>query len=215
MPELPPHPKIYHIVHLDRVASIIADGFLWSDSIVGQRERAGTTIGMEAIKKQRLRLPVTPHDGTFVGDFVPFYFCPRSVMLYVIHRANDPELSYRGGQEPIIHLEADLHKVATWADEAKRKWAFSLSNAGGADAQFRSSLAQLDEVNWAAVTANDFRQANIKEGKQAEFLVHESFPWEFVENIGVISDAVSLQVANATRAAGHQPKIEVRGDWYY
>ena len=31
-------------------------------------------------------------------------------MLYVIHCANHPELAYRGGQQPIIHLEADLHQ---------------------------------------------------------------------------------------------------------
>ena len=53
--------------------------------------------------------------GLNVGDCVPFYFCPRSVMLYLIHRANHPELDYRGGQGPIVHLEADLHEAANWA----------------------------------------------------------------------------------------------------
>ena len=31
MPQ-PTHPKIYHIVHVDRLASIMADGALWSDA---------------------------------------------------------------------------------------------------------------------------------------------------------------------------------------
>jgi hypothetical protein len=60
---------------------------------------------MSAIKRRRVEeLEVSCHPGTKVGDYVPFYFCPRSVMLYVIHRANHPDLSYRGGQEPIVHL---------------------------------------------------------------------------------------------------------------
>lgn len=51
------------------------------------------------------------HPGLYVGQCVPFYFCPRSVMLYVIYCANHDELSYRGGQGPILHLEADLYET--------------------------------------------------------------------------------------------------------
>lgn len=215
MPQPPTEPKIYHIVHVDRLASIMADGCLWSDAVIVQRQGAGTTIGMGAIKERRLRLPVTSHGGTFVGEYVPFYFCPRSIMLYVIHCANHPELTYRGGQEPVIHLEADLHRVAAWADGCSRKWAFSLSNAGAFYTQFRSTVEQLDEVNWPAVAATDFRPADIKEGKQAEFLVHESFPWELVERIGVISQAVAAQVVNAMRTTVHRPAVEITRNWYY
>ena len=74
---------------------------------------------MSTIKQRRLRLPplVACHPpSTFVGDDAPFYFCPRSIMLFVIHRKNHPDLLYRGGQEPIVHLEADLHEVIAWAE---------------------------------------------------------------------------------------------------
>ena len=90
MPQPPAKPKIYHIVHVDRLASIIADGCLWSDVVMAQRQGAGTTIGMGSIKPGRLGLPVPCHPGTRVGEYVPFYFCPRSIMLYVIHCANHP-----------------------------------------------------------------------------------------------------------------------------
>jgi hypothetical protein len=46
---------------------------------------------------------------------VPFYFCPRSLMLFVIYRQNHPDLAYRDGQEPIVHQEADLHEVVNRA----------------------------------------------------------------------------------------------------
>lgn len=163
----------------------------------------------------RLVLPVPCHPGTRVGEYVPFYFCSRSIMLYVIHCANHPELTYRGGQGPIVHLEADLHRVIAWANGESRRWAFSLSNAGATYAQFRSEVGQLDEVDWPAVAALDFRAAEVKEGKQAEFLVHESFPWELVERIGVISQGIAQQVAHAIHGAAHRPRIEIRRDWYY
>lgn len=150
-----------------------------------------------------------------MGDYVPFYFCPRSIMLYVIHCANHPELAYRGGQQPIIHLEADLHRAVGWADAERRPWAFSLSNAGAAYAQFRASIADLVEINWQAVAARDFRPADVKEGKQAEFLVHDNFPWDLVDRIGVYSRTVAQQVTDAMRGAAHRPVVEIRRDWYY
>ena len=179
------------------------------------RAAAGTVIGMGGIKQRRLTLPVRCHPGTNVGDYVPFYFCSRSIMLYVIHCANNPELAYRGGQGPIVHLEADLHRVIAWADANGCRWAFSLSNAGAVYGQFRASVAELGEINWPAVAATDFRSADIKEGKQAEFLLDDSFPWTLVDRIGVHSRTVAQQVANAMQGAAHRPMVEVRRDWYY
>jgi hypothetical protein len=211
---VPAQPKIYHIVHVDNLASIVADGCLWSDAVMVRRQ-GGMVIGMGGIKQRRLGLPVACHNGLNVGDCVPFYFCPRSIMLYVIHCANHPELAYRGGQQPIVHLEADLNQVVQWAGANGRRWAFSLSNAGAFYTQFRARLDQLGEINWDAVAATDFRPADIKEAKQAEFLVQESFPWHLVERIGVHSQAIAPRVAGAMPGAGHRPRIEIKRDWYY
>jgi hypothetical protein len=54
MTPVPAHPKIYHIAHVDRLASIIADERLWSDAEVIQRASSGTAIGMSSIKQRRL-----------------------------------------------------------------------------------------------------------------------------------------------------------------
>jgi hypothetical protein len=129
----PAAPKIYHIVHMDRLSSIIADGNLWCDAEIARRQAAnpGTTIGLNSIKQRRLNeLKLASHPGLYVGQCVPFYFCPCSVMLYVISQANHPELAYHGGQGPIVHLEADLYQSVAWANQNGRRWAFTLSNAG-------------------------------------------------------------------------------------
>ena len=52
---IPANPKIYHIVHVDRLVSIIADGHLWCDAQLLARNATGTTIGMQGIKERRLR----------------------------------------------------------------------------------------------------------------------------------------------------------------
>jgi hypothetical protein len=189
---------------------------LLSDAEIVNRGGPPRTIGMSTIKRRRIKdLEVATRPGTKVGDYVPFYFCPRSVMLFVIHRANHPELSYLGGQEPIVHLEADLHKVVRWADHEGIPWAFSLSNAGAYYTEFRSQPEHLDQLDWEAIAARDFRATEVKERKQAEFLVHGRFPFDLVDRIGVLSTAIKTRVARALGGARHHPAVEVHTEWYY
>ena len=168
---------------------------------------------MSAIKQRRLTNPVKCRPGLSVGECVPFYFCPRSVMLYLIHMANHPELDYRGGQGPIVHLEADLREAVDWADQHDLRWAFTLSNAGSGYFKDRCDLAQLDEIDWNAIQARNWQ--NCKEGKQAEFLVERSFPWTLVRRVGVRNAETQNRATEAMRTAVHQPAVTTQQGWYY
>ncbi|WP_008317011.1 DUF4433 domain-containing protein [Leptolyngbya sp. PCC 6406] len=217
---IPEQPKIYHIVHVDRLSSIVSEGCLWCDREILCRAPSGTTIGMNRIKQRRLEeLTLPSHPDLRVGDCVPFYFCPRSVMLYLIHQANHSDLTYRGGQAPIIHLEADLHASVAWANTHQQKWVFTLSNAGAYYFEDRNDLAQLNDLNWQAIQANRWGgngiDPSIKEGKQAEFLMEYCFPWHLIERIGIYSQNIYQQVVNAFPGGGHRPQVEIKPDWYY
>lgn len=211
----PANPKIYHITHVSKLPSIIAAGGLISDAAIIQQGGPPATVGMSKIKQRRLSLPVSCHRGDFVGDYVPFYFCPRSVTLYLLYMGNHPELTYRGGQGPIVHLETDLKTVVNWAEANNRRWAFSLTNAGAYYVEFRKNLDELDQIDWDAVAARDFRSPDVKEAKAAEFLLHGSFPWELVERIGVYSMTIGQQVTTMIAAGPHHPTVQVLRDWYF
>ena len=207
-------PKIYHIVHVDRLTSISADGYLWCDAKIEQRAPPGTMIGMNSIKQRRLNTTLNSHPDLHVGDCVPFYFCPRSIMLYLIYRANHPNLDYRGGQGPIVHLEADLHDAVDWADRKGRRWAFTLSNAGAVYFEDRCDLAQLDEIDWDAIQVNAWA-GDAKEGKQAEFLIEHSFPWDLVSRIGVHSAGIRDKALGKIQVARYRPPVMIKPNWYY
>ena len=134
-------------------------------------------------------------------------------MLYLIHKANQPELDYRGGQGPIVHLEADLHEAANWAERHERRWAFTLSNAGSRYFQDRCDLAQLGEIDWDAVQARTWQGRT--DGKQAEFLVERSFPWTLVRRVGVCSVEAYNGATEAMRSADHRPAVTIQPEWYY
>jgi hypothetical protein len=140
-------------------------------------------------------------------------------MLYIINQRNHQELAYRGGQEPILHLEADLRTSVSWAEENNKAWAFTLSNAGASYFEDRNDLSKLNEIDWEAVHATRWGgegiSPTIKEGKQAEFLVEECFPWSLIERIGVSAQGIYTQVNTVLSNTVHQPRIEIKKEWYY
>ena len=212
---IPNDQSIFHITPIDALKDIAGSGYLYSNTIMEQWGTGGTSIGMASLKERRKTLPVHCHPGTCVAEYVPFYFCPRSVMLYLIYRANHRELHYRGGQDQVLHLEFDLDAVINWANANGRKWAFSLSNASAYYAQFRASRAQLVEIDWDAVIERDWQPQEIKEAKQAEFLVYEKVPWNLVSRIGVRSLNMGHRVLSIIGSVAHRPKVVVMQDWYY
>ncbi len=212
----PARPKIYHITHGRNLPRIVADGCLWSDAEIISRGGPEATVGISEIKKRRLEnLSVACHPGTEVGQFVPFYFCPRSVMLYILHKGNHPGLTYAEGQRPILHLEADLYEVVAWADGQGRPWAFTDRNAGSGYFQSFRDVSQLDQMSWDHIADCDFRDPAVKEAKQAEFLVYGSFPWTLVRTIGVISEKIAERVREIVSVSDHRPDVQAQRGWYY
>lgn len=211
----PDKQRIYHITHVDNLPGIIAAGGLLPDSELLRRGGPRVSIGMASIKKRRLRIPVSCHPGTFVGDYVPFYLCPRSVMLYIIHKANDARLAFKGGQSRIVHLVTDLQDCVSWACEEGRLWASTTGNASATYAEFSSTVEGFERIDWEAVRTHDWFHPDIKELKQAELLVHGHFPLRQMRGIAVYSDDVRAVAESYLATLDQPPPVRVVREWYY
>lgn len=212
---IPKQPKIYHIIHHSKLLPIIEAGLFWCDVRAEQQNLPGTKIGMAEIKQRRQNRTLHSYPDLSVAACVPFYFCPRSVMLYMIHRANHENLAYRDGQEPIIHLEADFHSTITWANEHRKRWVFTNANAATSYSEDYCNLNQLGEINWQAVRASIWNKDGLREGKQAEFLIEECLPWHLVERIGVCSSQIHGHVRRVIHQQGQQIPVQIMPKWYY
>lgn len=207
---------IYHITHIENLNSILRDGFLFSDQEMIDRGGPKVAVGMSRIKRRRLEeLPVRCHPGDMVGEYVPFNFCPRSVMLFKLHKKNSEDLDYRGGQEPIIHLVADLDRVVELAEGAGKNWAFTLGNAAAYACEFRNEIGQLDEIKWSSVGSDWFIDPDVSDQKQAEFLAQGFVPWEAITFVGVHDDAARTRVLAELQGEAHQPDVAVQPNWYF
>ena len=207
---------IYHITHVSNLSSIIAAGGLWCDSVRSARVASGATvigIAHQHIKDRRARKIVSLAAGGTLADYVPFYFAPRSPMLFAISRGH--VAGYTGGQEHVIHLVSTVDH----ARDLGTLWCFTDGHADMEISRQYDDLASLDQIDWNLMKETWWNDTMLdgdrKRRRQAEFLVHQTFPWTGITEIGVISDKMASHVQPAMKGALHQPEVVVRSGWYY
>lgn len=166
-------------------------------------------IGYPNIKQRRMtqyRVPCC--DNRFVGEFVPFYYCPRSPMLFTVNKGNTGRPA--GCQTDIVHL---VSSVAA-ALELNRPWAISDVNAGAGYATLSNNLEALEALDWNAIQTRQWQSK--MSAKQAEFLLLDQFEWSSIAAIGChnaqTADKVSATLKNLP---GPHPRVVVENSWYY
>ena len=204
---------IYHITHFENLASIVDFGSLCCDRINESNKLAKQEIGYQHIKERRKarKVPVGPKG--VLADYVPFYFATKSPMLYTINHGNVP--GYMGGQAPIVHLVSDTDVVVARGGE----FLFTDGHAEMAISEFFADLEDLIHLDWQVMSSRMWNDT-VEDGdrmrrRQAEFLVHTMFPWEWVSEIGVINQDMADDVAKVLAKATSVPPINVHRDWYY
>jgi hypothetical protein len=99
--------------------------------------------------------------------------------------------------------------------QSTRRWAVSNGNAGAYITAFYRDPTDFVNLDWATINSTDFRDAKIKECKQAEFLMFDVFPWTLIDKIGTINSTMATKVQTALVSVGHQPIIAVEPSWYF
>jgi hypothetical protein len=79
---------IYHITHIDNLKSILSAGRLLAYNAMSAAKTQYPNIAYENIQDRRATTYVPCGRGGVLHDYVPFYFAPRSPMLYTINRGN-------------------------------------------------------------------------------------------------------------------------------
>lgn len=199
--------RLFHITHLDNLPAILAEGGLLSDHLI--QERSGTrVIGYDHMKARRLYQYRVPCVGNrFVGEFVPFYYCPRPPMLYTINQGNTGLPPGRQGD--VVHLVTSVgHALAQG-----RAWAIADRNAGAATADFFADLGKMADLDWHAINQNYWK--GCVTAKAAEFLVADRFDWTGIQAIGCMTKSTLQALHGMLAAHSHQPQLLHRPTWYY
>lgn len=104
-------------------------------------------IAYERIQDRRARTRVPCGAGGVLQDYVPFYFAPRSPMLYAIHKGNVE--GYAQGQNPVIHLVSEAEAI----EASGLAFAFTDGHAVMAYADFYDDLDVVEEVQQLGISS--------------------------------------------------------------
>jgi len=140
---------------------------------------------------------------------VPFYFGPRSPMLYAIKNG---KVDGCNDQREIIYLVSTAEAVA----EAGLPFVFTNGHAIIGYVDHFNRLEDLENVPWDVIRAkywNNFEDGRCK--RQSEFLVYDFFPLSLVGSIGVFNTTRLGQVEGILEGAGASIDVNVCNQWYF
>lgn len=211
---------IYHLTHGKNLLSIITSGGLQSFRTLHNTAISHTNIAYHHIQDRRATKLVNCGPGGNLHDYIPFYFCTKSPMLYTISQGNVPGYAEgastpRDRQRGIIYLVSSAQLVR----EKTLPFVFTDGHAVmNYSAQF-DDLSHLNQIDWDTIHSQYWydtpQDGDRKRRRQAEFLLHRFVPWDIITEIGVYDNAIKSRVESLISHAPHQPIVRTIPSWYY
>jgi hypothetical protein len=215
---------VFHITHVENLASMLGEGRLTARNF--QPPGSCRSIANEEVQDRRARVVVPVPPGGPIHDYVPFYFAPRSPMLFCNHRGSIPNARPQG---EIIYLVTTAQNIAA----VGRPFAFYDRHAVVGYAQAFNRLEDLKQVDWRVFfeppLVGDYARywqnrnddqfphwVTRKEVRQAEFLAHQWLPLSCIRLIGTYNRAAKERVEELFKLHGNfSCPVETRTDWYF
>ena len=204
---------IYHITHVDNIAEILNNGGLLSKNQISQNDVEYKNIAHQNIQDRRQETLVPCGAKGNLHDYIPFYFAPRSPMLYVINSGNVD--GYSGGQDEVVYWVTKVSEII----ENKLPFVFTDGHGTMALTEFYDQTSDLDQIDWDLMKSifwNDTEEdPDRKRRRQAEFLIHQECPATSLLGIGVKSDKMLEQVQAIPEVTKLNLKVVIKPNWYF
>lgn len=212
MPRPTPTPLI-HFTHVEHLPTIVHEGLL-ADTVAQARGLLTVEVGILGIKARRRTRVVPIAPGGFVADCAPFYYAPRSPMMFVIERGGVP--TYSAGCNELVYLVTTVERLQALGLVTL----FTDRNAVLAYASFTSDQAALDElIDWKLMRAHVWSDTPVeldrKERRMAECLAHQRVPWQAFTEVVTKTETCATAARAALATVGGPTPVVVRPGWYF
>ena len=205
-----PSTLIYRITHIENVPWILDHGLHCASSPA--QDPSFVPIGLaDLIEKRNTRAVAVPPSG-FLSDYVPFYFCRHSRMMFKIATGDGVP---RVDQALIVYLVSSVETLTTLGS----RFLFTNRHAYLKNAEYFSDVADLSNLDWPLIQGRDFRKDLNDPDKgarrEAELLVYRQLPLTGVLGIACLNAAAQSRIATWSQARGIDMHSGVRPDWYF
>lgn len=212
LPELAPERALlFRITHRENLPWILDHGLHCRHS--DRTDARFVTIGNVDLIAKRDRWPVPVSPGGTLGDYIPFYFTPLSVMAFNICTGQG-DVRRRDGKDIVI-LVTSLPKLQS--DGVS--FLFTDRHAALVGTRFSADLSHLTRIDWTILRNRDFSRDNDDLGKkeryQAEALVHRSLPTNSLIGIACYDRQQTVWAAECVAARKLPIPVITRRSWYF
>jgi hypothetical protein len=202
---------IFRITHVANLPWLFANGLHCAN---GLADPGFVPIGNpDLIGKRNTRAVPEPHGGT-LADYVPFYFTPKSPMLFNIHTG------YRGiTQRANDEIAILVSSIPSLVDRTI-PFVFTDRHAFTPFAAFSDDPAELaGMIDWGILRRHDFTRSDDYPDKveryQAEALVRGHLPVNALLAVACASVATQQRIETMVQNAGLALRIIRRPNWYF
>ena len=216
--------RIFHITAICNLATIARSKKLYAKTELDKKRVSYGNIAYQGAQGKRAVKMVAKPPGGVIHDYVPFYFAPRSPMLFTINKGNVPDCPH--WQPDIVHFVTTVEAVT----EGELPYVFYDYNATLGIATCYSDIWDLDKINWDLFyerpRLDDYckywhsvldnpKYVLRQETRQAEFLIHKRIPLTMMSVVGVYSEAKAGEVREIFDEADIDLEVEVKTSWYF
>ncbi len=202
---------IFRITHVRNVPWILDQGLHCQSSNVVDPNFI--PIGLPDLIKKRVTRVVPIAPGGTLGDYVPFYFTPWSIMMLNIKTGHNGVIKRPNSE--IAILVSSLHKLS----ELSVPFLFTNGHAYMEEAEFYSDLASLHQVDWPLLQSRSFKTDPEDPGKQgryqAEGLVHRHLPIDALLGIACYDSATQALLQTEVTRRGLNTPVKAIPKWYF
>lgn len=201
--------RLYRITHLQNIPHILQHGITHINSASRNKQYVAIGDGSLISARTFFQLP----NGTWLGDYIPFYFGTRMPMLYVIQKGFN--------SVNVISAKDIVYCVTTIERILKTGLDFIFSDGHAIDRL--SSFYNPDDVNnieniidKKAINSkywNSETDLDLKRRKEAEFLLAGDLPPEAIAGFAVAANETAETIQQMPGIG--DKKIIIRPDFYF
>lgn len=210
---VPPRIDLFRMVHHANIAHILEHGLC--NRSHPRFDPHYVDIGHPDIVGKRTAQPVGIDGYGDLGDYVPFYFCGHTPMLYNIITGKHGLMARP--QRDIVLIHCPLPRIV----EAGCRYFYTDGNAKVEISKAYTDLSDMDKLDWDAIGSDDFRIAvhgpdRIRR-KHAEFLVRHHVPVGCIGALIVLDPERKREMEALVEARGLDIKVitDINRKWFF
>ena len=202
----------YRIYHIENLKKILRVGLCCKTHPLSTTDFV--RIGNPQIIEARSATKVRINDYGNIGDYIPFYFTPRSIMLYNIVTGYWAPLVPKILKKDIIIIRCEITKLSN-----VNRFFFTNGQANDALTKHYNDLSKINKIDWENIQNGNFSKSDGDFDRprryQAEFLVYYHVPVNAIESIIVYNDGTAKFVGDELSQAGVTLAVHISPNYFF